>query len=190
MNVKARTFTFQNQLIMSEEAINEQEDLPTYLLRHIPLAEKVERANREDDRRGIDYWVTLQSGRVIGVDVKCRENDWQSRGCDDVALEIWSVVEKQVIGWTRNTQKQTDYVLFLWKDTGRFLLLDFPVLCSIFIQHWETWRRIYQTAYQRTSECPSRSGWHSQCVFVPRQVIWREIYLRFGGSLQSKRVSA
>lgn len=165
---------------MSEETINANEDLAAYLLKKIPLAVKVERANRDDDRRGIDYWATLQSGRVVGVDVKCRDKDWIKKGCDDVALEIWSVVEKKIVGWTRDTQKQTDYILFLWKDTGRCMLVDFPILCSIFMQRWETWHKAYQTAFQRTENSPS-SQWHSECVFVPRKVIWREIYLHYGG---------
>lgn len=176
-----KTFTFQEQLIMSEESIRENEDLETYLLAKIPLAASIRRAEKDDDKKGIDYWVTLLSGRVIGVDVKVRKTDWKKRGCDDVALECWSVVEKKIVGWTRDTQKQTDYILFLWRDTGRCMLLAFPVLCSIFLKHWEEWSKTYQTAYQLTENSRS-SRWHSQCVYVPRRIIWQEVYLAFGGS--------
>lgn len=173
-----RTFFFQDQLKWSEGAISEKEDIPAYLLRKIPLAVKVERANRSDDRKGIDYWVTLQSGRIVGVDVKVRAEDWAPKGHDDVALETWSVYEKQVIGWTRDPSKQTDYILFLWKDTGRCMLLSFPELCSIFIEQWEAWRKKYKPYVQKSENF---SQWHSECVFVPRVQIWKKLYAAFGG---------
>lgn len=168
-----RTFEFEGQLVMSDGFISENEDIATYLLTHIPLAAKVERANRADDRKGIDYWVTLQSGRVIGVDVKVRDKDY---GKDDLALETWSVMEKKVIGWTRDANKQTDFILWIWKDTKRCVLLPFPWLCSIFIEHWETWQKKFKIARQNTE-----NRYHSECVFVPRELVWTKIYTRFGG---------
>ncbi len=171
-----RTFTFEGQLLFSDGTMSDNEDIPAYLLNHIPLAVKIERANKTDDRKGIDYWVTLQSGRVISVDVKVRGEDYAPKGFDDLALETWSVMEKKVIGWTRDPNKQTDFILWLWKDTKRCVLLPFPWLCSIFIEYWEAWQKKYQKAWQNTE-----NRYHSECVFVPRELVWTKIYANYGG---------
>lgn len=164
---------------MSESFINGNEPLEDYLLTKIPQAQKVKRADLPDDKNGIDYWVKLQSGRVVGVDVKVRDEDWSQRGRDDVALETWSVVDK-AIGWTRNAAKRTDYILFLWKETMRCMLMPFPMLCSIFVANWEQWREKYKPHIQRTKN-EDGTFWESECVFVPRQLLWNKIYADFGG---------
>jgi ribose-phosphate pyrophosphokinase len=55
--------------------------------------------------------------------IKVRDEDWAFKpgrnAADDLALETWSVIEKQVIGWTRNQSKMTDYVLWFWRDRRR-----------------------------------------------------------------------
>ena len=38
----------------------------------------------------------------------------------DIALETWSVIEKLKIGWTRDLNKRSDYVLWFWLDTKRW----------------------------------------------------------------------
>lgn len=180
-----RIFIFQERLVWSDGSISEKEDMPQYLLSRIPLAVKVERAIRADDRKGIDWWVTLQSGQRVGVDVKVRDEDWARKGWDDIALEIWSVVEKQIIGWTRDPNKQSDYIVFLWKDTGRCVIMPFPWLCSIFIDHWEIWQKKFKTAYQNTE-----NRYHSQCVFVPRELVLKKFYAMMGGVPLSQEKSA
>lgn len=156
------------------------------LLGNIPGAVKVVRANVDDDKSGVDWWVEVLSfgeRKRVGVDAKVRNDDWASRGCDDLALETWSVVNESP-GWTRDPRKRTDYVLWLWKDTGRWCLVPFAMLCAVFCDRWVDWRRRYQTNRQRTRPGPKfQRGWESECVFVPRKVVWRAIYERFGGDL-------
>lgn len=165
---------------MSDGCIGEQSvSIEDYLLKNIPLAVSVERANKADDKNGIDWWVTLISGRKLGIDVKVREVDWSKKGSDDLALETWSVMEKQIIGWTRNPDKQTDYIVWLWKDTGRLVIIQFPWLCSFFMTHWEAWRKKYKTRVQRTVN--NSSQYHSECVFVPRELIFTLLYRAIGG---------
>jgi hypothetical protein len=87
-----------------------------------------------------------------------------THGQDDLALETWSVIGQRV-GWTRDTGKTTDYVLWFWQDTGRFFLASFPALCTVFASHWEQWWTQYRTRQQDSG------GWRSECTFVPRDAL-------------------
>lgn len=166
-----RNFEFMTQLRMSSEA-TASSDVSGILLKEVPGAVSVEQATTSDDRQGTDYWVTLQNGKRLSVDAKIRTED---RFGDDLALETWSVVEQQVVGWSRDHMKQTDYVLWLWKDTGRWRLVPFIMLCSSFARRWMHWSQKYKVANQRTTR-PNGSCYHSQCVFVPTRVLWAAIY--------------
>lgn len=168
-------YTFADRLAMSEGAAAgvAVEDI---LLREIPGAVAVQRASREEDRSGIDWWVERSNGTHLGVDLKARAEDWAQHGHDDLALEVWSVVERRIVGWTLDIGKLTDYVLWHWQDTGRWCLLSFPMLARVFTDHLAEWVASYRVADQSTS-----GRYHSRCVFVPRLVIWRAIYDRYGG---------
>ena len=142
---------------------------------NVPGAWNVRRASEQDDRSGTDFWVERGCGESLSVDCKIRSQDWSLKGCDDLALETWSVIERGKVGWTRDSAKRTDYVLWFWKDTGRWCLIPFPMLCKVFAAKWEAWTRKYKTVQQRTDT------YHSECVFVPRRVVWAAIYKHFGG---------
>lgn len=178
--MRVTSYDFGERMVMSD-GVNEQADIRSILLENIPGAKAVTRANRQDDKTGVDWWVKMASGASLAVDAKVREEDWASRGKDDLALETWSVVESEVVGWTRNPAKRTDYVLWLWKDTGRYCLIPFAPLCAVFSDNWQTWAQIYQTNRQHTPR--KGNGYHSECVFVPRREVWKAIYLRLNGRL-------
>jgi len=172
-------YSFQEQLAMSHGTASPL-NVAEILLTAIPGAVAAYRAHRNNDRSGTDYWVEHIRGDHLAVDVKRRTEDWASKAepADDLALETWSVMEKQKVGWTRDATKRTDYVLWLWQDTGRWCLVPFAMLCAVFQEHWRQWAAQYPTHEQFT---PEFGGYHSQCVFVPRVVVWRAIYRRFGG---------
>lgn len=172
-------YDFKGQIAVSD-GTGEVADIPTLLLQKIPNANKVRKATLEEDKSGIDYIVTLISGREVTVDLKVRTEDWaKKKGKDDLALEIWSVLEKKV-GWTRDPQKQTDFILFFWKDTQRFSLVSFLMLFHVFTQNFQQWVNLYETAIQN-SRGAYGSRWQSQCVYVPRTVVHNAIYHTFGG---------
>ena len=169
------------------EGVDDKKDIRAILLAHFPTAIDVERAKTSDDRSGTDYWVSIQSGQKLSVDVKVRKDDWAKRHPeqDDIALEVWSVIDVK-IGWTRDTAKRTDYILWIWLETGRWMLVPFPMLCSVFEKYWEQWCRVYRAPIQTTRN-PNGSQWKSQCVFVPRNVVWNAMYGAFGGSPNAPR---
>lgn len=173
-----KQYAFAEQLKLSREKIVE---LATpILLAKIPGAVAVHPAHPSNDRRGTDFWVEHQRGVHLSVDVKVRAVDWAAKPeperADDLALETWSVVETGKIGWTRDPDKRTDYVLWIWRDTGRSCLVPFGYLCYVFRKNWEKWSATYKVGRQFT---PEHGGYHSECVFVPRDEVWNEIYHNF-----------
>lgn len=179
----AREYGFTERMAMSN-GVAATASVAAILLREIPGAVAVTRASANDDRSGTDYWVGRRNGAALSVDTKVREHDWAATHADedDLALETFSVIERNVIGWSRNPIKRTDYILWLWKDTGRWCLVPFPMLAAVTEQHWAEWRQIYRSARQRTVRTGT-TEYHSECVFVPRLTVWRAIYRRFGGRL-------
>ena len=158
-------------------------DVCDILLREIPGALNVHPAHDANDRDGVDWWVEVVGCRHLAVDAKVRERDWAAThpGEDDLALETWNVIERKEPGWTRDPSKRADFILWLWRDTGRWCLIPFAMLCRVFRANWREWSERYKTARQFTGDCAG--GYHSECVFVPRKVVWAEMYRRFGGAL-------
>jgi hypothetical protein len=92
-------------------------------------------------------------------------------------------------GWTRDDRKCTDYILWLWKDTGRWCLLPFPMLCGAFIDHWKKWSAMYKRR-QQTTKAEGQQSWQSECIFVPREVVWSAILKKYAGGPSMAMVAA
>jgi len=175
-------YLFDERLMFSDGSVMAA-SVDQVLLSAIPGALNVTKAGKANDKNGTDWWVEHSSGRHLSVDAKVRSKDYaaiEEKPEDDLALETWSVIENKVIGWTRNENKRTDFILWLWVDTGRWCLISFPMLCKVFQNKWERWREEYKTKQQKT---PWHNGtvYHSECIFVPRREVWAEIYRTFGG---------
>lgn len=186
--MQPRKYEFGDRMAMSQ-GFAETADVRSILLAEIPGAVNVQAAATENDKQGVDWWVEMSTARHLAIDAKVRESDWASTHPDedDLALESWSVVEKSVPGWTRDASKRCDYVLWLWKDTKRFCLIPFPMLCRVFSNHWREWCRTYRTARQHTPR--ESGGYHSECVFVPRREVWAAIYRAYGGDMTARRAA-
>lgn len=158
-------------------------DIAQILIAEIPGAVGATAASPVNDKQGVDWWVEMTTARHLAVDCKVRQEDWAAGHPDedDLALETYSVVERDIPGWTRDGNKRCDYILWLWMDTRRFCLVPFPMLCRVFQRNWRDWRSKYKTCRQFTSD----RGYHSECVFVPRRELWAEIYRHYGGHLRS-----
>jgi len=175
-----REYSFKGNLLFSEGA-SATRQVSDILLKNVPGARNVTRACQENDKSGVDYWVECANGNHLAIDVKSRREDWAARAInpqDDLALETFSVTEKQKLGWTRDPVKRCDFILWIWMDTGRWCLICFPHLCAVMQDNWQRWRSDYRTAIQKTT---GASEWHSECVYVPRKVVWSEIFRRFSG---------
>lgn len=177
-----RQYGFHEELKASE-GVSESASIERILIENICGAVGVNKAATVNDRSGTDWWVEHCTGRHLSVDAKVRKEDWAASHPDedDLALETWSVVEKEVIGWTRDQTKRCDFVIWLWTDSGRWCLLPFPMLCKVFQVKWQHWSAKFKTRRQFT---PQFGGYHSECVFVPRREIWAEMYKHYSGQLE------
>lgn len=174
-----KSYTFGDRLKMSQGQA-EGANVEGVILGNIPGAVAVHSAHECNDRAGTDWWVETRGGGFLSIDAKVRSEDWAPKGFDDLALETWSVVEAEKVGWTRDHTKRTDYVLWLWVDTGRWCLVPFQMLCAVFADNWQEWAKQHKTRRQHT---PGHGGgYHSECVFVPRRDVWASIYNKFGGA--------
>ena len=168
------TFNFRDQLVLStgttvNTAIGE------ILTDVIPGSLRAFRATQEEDRQGIDWWVETRSGERVGVDCKVRTKDlWPKQ--DDLALETWSVVEKKIVGWSLDTSKRTDYIFWIWTDTGRWCIVPFLLLVRAFKAKKDAWALVFPVARQSTE-----GRYHSECIFVSRRELWAEIYRQAQG---------
>ncbi len=162
------------------------------LLNRIPGAIKVEKATPNEDRHGTDYWVTTKTGNRRSIDVKTRaKEDPELR--DDLTLELWSVIQRKVIGWTLDETKETDYILFHWKESGRSCLMSFPELRAVFIKYHTFWNDpIARHKAGRSMPCPTSiqgtsefGGYNSQCIYVPRNEVFEALIADFGGGYLS-----
>jgi hypothetical protein len=162
-------YGFKQQMAMSYGVI-ESMDVPCLLMSKIPGSTGVRKADTADDKQGTDYFVDHIRGVPLSVDVKAREIDpidtYQS---DDLALETWSVMRTKR-GWTWDAEKRTDYILWLFAPTKRYCLIPFHPLQVAFLKHAREWCKTYKRVTQ------PNIGYRSECVFVPRNVVWRAIY--------------
>lgn len=138
-------------------------------------------AGIDEDRSGTDYVAVLRGGRRVPIDAKARE-----RGCSrywkngpELALELWSVKPTQhqrgVVGWTLDESKTTELVLFTFDpvDCSTCFLVCFQLLRVAFRKRCNEWMRSYFCPDQRTQT--RTAEWLSQCVFVPVDVVLREV---------------
>jgi hypothetical protein len=177
-----RSFGFQTQLVMSTgTAANAT--IGAILMDVIPGSLRAIQALPVNDRQGVDWWIEMDSGERIAVDCKIREDDPLPKyNKDDLALETWSVVEKKIAGWSLDTTKRTDYVFWLWKDTGRWCIVPFMLLVRAFTNKKDEWARTFRVARQNTD-----GRYHSECIFVSRRELWAEIYRQASGHSESLR---
>lgn len=129
------------------------------------------------DRSGCDFIIDTPSAS-ISVDAKFRRRDYRPLE-DDLCLEVWSDVDRQKVGWSRDRVKKTDLVCWVWADTGRVQVVPFGPLCELMVAMWKHWCH----NYRMVDQVSERGGyyWSSQCVFIPLAIIKREIapYLKF-----------
>jgi len=128
-------YNFTERYHFSEGA---QQEADMYVLRHmIPDCQEVRRSDPRLDRLGVDYVAVLQGGREIGVDAKHREDGCSRYWSDgpELALETASVIvqgKMEKIGWTLDSTKLTELVLFMFEPTEHNL--GFPRRFSIAAQ--------------------------------------------------------
>ena len=170
--VVGKVSNFQRDLSASDATVT-GEKLLARLHKQFPMALSIRRAPKENDMIGADYWIELRHGQFRSIDVKVRREDWSLRGKPEIALEIWSNVERQKPGWALDESKLTDYVLFYWLETDRSYLVDFRQLQVATRANLEKWNCAARSGKQKTAHA---TGYYSsQVVYVSVAELQRAI---------------
>jgi len=182
------SFQFDEQMAMADDPAV-KEAISAYIRQYFPGVASIERASPAEDKLGTDYWVVLESGKKLSFDIKVRKTDYAYRDPpqDDLALERWSVVGKK-IGWTQDQNKQTDFILWYWKDSGRFCILSFLKLCSVFKERMTEWIIEYMDEIHTQTTFTDHGIYQSECVLVPREIVMQAIHAKFAGEPTIKPV--
>lgn len=174
----SNTYDFYEQLLFSN-GTHTKNNIYEIIKNNIPNIVDVKKANNIDDRNGTDYWAIRNNLPSLSIDTKIMKLDPMTfkNPNDVIPLETYSVIESKKPGWTRDETKRTDYILWFWVATKRWCIIPFPLLCMIFQEKWQLWRKQFRVAFQ------SSGAWKSECVFVPRREIWAEIYRKYSGNV-------
>ena len=155
------------------------------LIDSIPGAYEIQKATKNQDRNGTDFWIHRYELEPLSVDFKhrsfCPIQRWDS---DDACIEWCSVYKaekgeqrprppyeprRQIRpGWSIDANKHTDLVIYTWPAAlgkRRFWILFFPHLCEASRRNLEAWRTLYR------EEPTPNSGYWTLNVYVPRIVI-------------------
>ena len=165
-------FVFENELKKSQECKPAIEPF----LQHAFGTTNLKVATTQEDINGIDYWATISPTSKYSIDLKSREKDY---GNNDVALELISKMNGcNKIGWTLDLKKQTDYILFFWRDTKRKVLFPFPILRKVFMDNKDYWMKKYEDNIKIQNTLDKNTGevlWRSQCIFIPLKLLWEKL---------------
>lgn len=152
-------------------AIGKDHLIQDILLREIVDAKNAYRSgvDSQDDIDGIDWFIETNA-KTIACDVKYRKKDYCN---NDIVLEIWSNFEKQRVGWSLDSTKKSDIILWYFCDTKRYEIFPFPILSRVFQRHLELWKRRYKIINQKTIDHRrnDQSHYHSQAIIVPIHAI-------------------
>jgi hypothetical protein len=160
-NVKS--FDFAEQLAMSDSPAVAALVEP-FLRKRFPGALAFRRAHETNDRAGADIIVEFPHCQFRFVDLKVRSSDYRALGKADVALEVWSNRERGSVGWALDESKVTDWLLFVWTDTRRTLMLDARAVRAVTKSNLPRWQASHQNADQRTAV--GSRNYSSSVIFV------------------------
>lgn len=136
------------------------------------------------DLKGTDRVAVTRSGQYR-IDFKIRSKDPKAYGKDDLAIELYSVVEKEIRGYEN---KATDYLLWLFEDSGRAVMIAFKEFkkrvdfgLSVFQEKLPVFRQ--KTVWRYGIE------YHSEHCYVP---MWyfSDIAIEYDPAKQSKAKAA
>ena len=60
-------------------------------------------------------------------------------------------------------------MLWYWKDTKQWCLFPFILLKAVFCEKKDEWAKRFRIEQQSSGE------WQSECIFIPKKLIWAEI---------------
>ena len=110
----------------------------------------------ENDKIGSDYILEFRGGKIEHLDVKLRTEDYFPE--PNTALETTT---GKKAGWTIDTSKISDWILFLWLPTKKSSLIHARQLRVVFKKHQDEWEKSCQQSTQKGDD-----GYSSTCLFI------------------------
>ena len=130
------------------------------------------RATPEDDRRGIDYWVTTPNGRV-GLDLKLRRKDFGAShgGSIDCVIELDS---HGTSGWLLKSGGAT-LILFACQDTYRVALFNTKQMRTAVLLNVSRWIADGRAREITTSSHRNGQHWESRAIVLSADLLTQAI---------------
>lgn len=134
-----------------------------------PDAEHIYRAGSEDDKRGADYYSTVGDKRT-NYDFKFRSIDpIDAYNSNDILVEIYSSTTSHTPGWTVAPDKITDYVVYYFEPTGRYLVYDYKLLRETVLTNYDHYNNSFNHKFATTK---TDYGYYTtENIAVPVEVI-------------------
>jgi hypothetical protein len=129
-----------------------------------PHLDKIEIViDKEQQKKGIDKFLILKSGKRISIDEKIRRKDY-----GDILLEEYSDFDRKVAGWL-NKDKYTDYISYVVLPAEKIYLFPFLNLQLAWLKNYKNWLKQYG---RRSAE---NNGWTTTNIPIPTEVLLNEI---------------
>ena len=123
----------------------------------------------ENDRLGSDYILEFRGGKIEHLDVKVRTKDYYPKPNTPIEYQTGNKD-----GWAIDTSKITDWVLFLWLDTGRSSLHNGRMLRIVARKNQDKWKASCQQSTQQGDD-----GYSSSCLYLADRDLWAAEYMHF-----------
>lgn len=131
----------------------------------------VTRATPDDDRRGIDYWVSTSHGRV-GLDLKLRRKDYgAARSSIDCVVELDS---HGTGGWLLKAGG-AQLILFACQDSHRVALFDAKKLRTAVLLNVSRWLADGRAREIDTTSQRDGKHWNSRAIIVNAELLTQAI---------------
>lgn len=168
---------FSSQLSFSHGAAGEPEWCAAYRQAWPDLAEIIDmRHPGEHQKQGIDRVVVLPSGKIMTIDEKVRREQWP-----DLLVEIWSVYEDRVPGWTVAPWKKCSHIAYLFLPRRTCILVPFDELRRATIANQPEWQEAADAErdgfrwVKAENRRPNHTRYTTWSIAVPNKVIQRAI---------------
>lgn len=120
------------------------------------------KSGKKLDLQGSDVKIQL-SDRTVHADLKFRDTDPRQWGEDDLAIELLSVVERGIRGYGN---QRTDYLIWIFKSTGRVVSIPFEAFKPFYRANWNYWY-FWRAEKPIKSVMPNGQSYHSVHCLVP-----------------------
>lgn len=142
---------------------------------YFPEILNIIRAHKVNDLLGADYWLEFPNCKMETLDVKVRKLDYSLHGDNRIAcLEIVANINTKKIGWTLDTTKNTDWIMFYYQETGKSFFYNMRLLRAAVLSELENLRKLGKNSIQKTKS--GHGFYESESLFVSHRELGAAIY--------------